>query len=135
MIKGFQVTNQALHEQFRAEFGLGEAEVETLLTLHRRPDRRAPLNVLSKATAFSTGGFTKIADKLSTQELTARSACSEDRRVTYLELTEKGADVAARLTAFAADTNRAHIVDVIGAERATELANTMTELYRANRSG
>lgn len=132
VINGFQTTNRLLHAKFKARFGLSEAEIETLLNLHQHPDHRAPLNELSRATAFSTGGFTKIADKLTTRELTVRSGCTADRRVTYLQLTETGLKLAAELAAFVAETNRAHVIDVLGADRAQALADMMTQLYRAN---
>lgn len=132
IIRGFHFTNRLLQERTRAEFDLSDAEAETLLTLHRRPEHRARLSALSKAAAFSTGGFTKIADKLVARGLTERSGCSEDRRVTYLQLTETGAELAAKLTAFVAESNRNYVIDVLGVERARAIADAMSELYRAN---
>lgn len=132
VIRGFQVTNRLLHARCKARFGLNEAEVETLLTLHRTREQRATLNTLSTAAAFTTGGFTKIADKLVERGLAMRSACEADRRVTYLELTDEGLRTAAELTAFVAEVNRAHIVDVLGRDRAEAVAAAMTELYRAH---
>ncbi|MFA5607397.1 MAG: MarR family winged helix-turn-helix transcriptional regulator [Leucobacter sp.] len=132
IIRGFHFTNRLLQERTRAEFDLSDAEAETLLTLHRRPEHRARLSALSKAAAFSTGGFTKIADKLVARGLAERSGCSEDRRVIYLQLTKIGAELAAKLTTFVAESNRSYVIDVLGVERTRALADAMSDLYRAN---
>lgn len=132
VIRGFQATNRLLHSECKTKFGLSEAEVETLLTLQRTPEGSATLNTLSRAAAFSTGGFTKVADRLTAQGLTERAACAEDRRVTYLQLTEHGATVARELTAFVAAVNRERVIDILGNERALDVAAAMTELFRAN---
>lgn len=134
VIHGFQATNRGLHAQLKARFDLNEAEVETLLSLFRCPDHRSRHNSLAKSAGFSTGGFTKIADKLTDRGLTMRTACAEDRRVSYLELTPAGIPFSAELTTVAAELNRERFIDVLGLERAQLVADAMTELYRANAS-
>lgn len=131
-IRGYQVTSKKLHSSIHEQFDLNEAEAETLLTLHLHPEHRAPLNALSKATAFTTGGFTKIADKLVARDLAVRVACSTDRRVTYLELTDEGIKLASKLATFVAEANRANFIELLGPERAQIVADAMTELYRAH---
>jgi DNA-binding MarR family transcriptional regulator len=132
VISGFTATNRRLHAAIKAAFNLNEAEAETLLNLHRHAERRAPMSTLSRAAAFSTGGFTKIADKLAKRGLAVRVPGTEDRRVTNLELTEAGIELAGELTCLVAEINRAQFIDVLGAERAGLVAEAMTELYRAN---
>lgn len=132
VIHGFQATNRRLHAEMRYDFDLNEAEAETLLELHRQPEHRAKLSFLAKGAGFSTGGFTKIADKLSNRGLAVRVACEEDRRVSYLGLTEGGLEMASALTAAVANANRRHFIDVLGEEQACQVATAMTYLYRAN---
>lgn len=132
VIHGFMATNRGLHANLKARFDLNEAEVETLLSLFRCPDHRSRHNALAKSAGFSTGGFTKIADKVTARGLTKRTACAEDRRVSYLELTPMGVDFAAELTAAAATLNRERFIEVLGLERAQLVAEAMTELYRHN---
>jgi DNA-binding MarR family transcriptional regulator len=133
VISGFQVTNRRLHAAIKSAFNLNEAEAETLLNLHRDPEHRASLSILSRAAMFSTGGFTKIADKLTSRGLTVRVPDTEDRRVTYLKLTEAGVELAAELACLVADINRAQFIEILGPDRAHLVAEAMTELYRANR--
>lgn len=132
VIHGFVATNRGLHAQLKAQFDLNEAEVETLLSLFRCPDHRSRHNLLAKGAGFSTGGFTKIADKLTARGLTERTACAEDRRVTYLALTSEGVTLASELTAVAAQLNRERFINILGLDRAQLVADAMTELYRAH---
>ena len=46
---------------------------------------------LAREAAFSTGGFTKIADRLAKRGLVERAPCADDRRVVYLQLSGSGA--------------------------------------------
>lgn len=132
VITGFQATNQRLHDAIKAAFTLTAAEAETLLNLHRNPESRAPMVTLARAAAFTSGGFTKLADKLTKRGLVARVACEDDRRITYLELTPAGTELAAELAGLVADINRRHFTEVLGPERAGLVARAMTELARAN---
>ncbi|WP_127130980.1 MarR family winged helix-turn-helix transcriptional regulator [Georgenia sp. SYP-B2076] len=133
VIKGFQVTNRRLHSAIKGAVNLNEAEAETLLSLHRKVERRAPLTTLARAASFTSGGYTKIADKLVSRGLAARVACAEDRRVTFLELTPAGTELAAELAHLVADINRSHFIEVLGPDRARLVADAMTELYRTNK--
>ena len=134
VISGFQATSRRQHALFKERFDLTEAEAQTLLNLHRAEERRAPMAKLARAASFSTGGFTKLADKLTRRGLAARAACADDRRGTVLQPTTAGVELAAELARVAADTNREHFIDVLGPERARAVADAMTELYRANRA-
>lgn len=132
VVRGFQATNRRLFANIKNHFDVSEAEVETLLSLYRCPSHRSRHNSLAKGAGLSTGGFTKIADKLTERGLTIRTACIEDRRVSYLELTEAGSALAADLTAAVADLNRQFFIEVLGEERASAVSDAMAALYRAN---
>jgi DNA-binding MarR family transcriptional regulator len=132
VINGFQVTNRRIHEAIQSRFSLTEVEAQLLLILHRQPEQRAPMAKLARATSFSTGGFTKLADKLARRGLVNRAPCAEDRRVTFLEFTEEGRKVADELSRTTARTNQDVFIDVLGPEKARLLAQAMTELFRAN---
>ncbi|MBT2523826.1 MarR family winged helix-turn-helix transcriptional regulator [Arthrobacter sp. ISL-28] len=132
VIEGFQNTNRKLHKAVAAAFSLDPAEAETLLRLVRSADRRKPMAVLAREAAFSTGGVTKIADRLAKRNLAARKPCADDRRVIYLELTDAGAELAEELRCLVSDVVRETYIDVLGAERAAMVAQAMAELREAN---
>lgn len=132
VIHGFDMTNRRIHAPLREEFDLSEAEAQVLLYLYRQPECSAPMAALARAAAFSSGGFTKLADKMIRRGLVCRTAAEGDRRVTLLEFTDAGRELAGRITERTAELTRDHVVAVLGQERAGELARVMTTLYRAN---
>lgn len=134
VIEGFQLTNKNLHKAIAKAFSLDPAEAETLLRLARTPGNRMPMAALARDAAFSTGGFTKIADRLTNRSLVQRNPCADDRRVIYLELTNAGVELAGELRCLVADLVRATYIDVLGPERAELVARAMAELREANRS-
>ncbi|WP_201301218.1 MarR family winged helix-turn-helix transcriptional regulator [Citricoccus sp. K5] len=132
VINGFEVTNRRIHGAINERFSLSEAEVQVLLNLHRQPDFRAPMAQLARAASFSTGGFTKLADKLTQRGFVSRAACPDDRRVTFLEFTPEGRRLADELTGLAARLTREAFIDVLGQDTAEVMAEAMSELVRAN---
>jgi DNA-binding MarR family transcriptional regulator len=135
VIEGFQVTNKKLHRAVADAFSLDPAEAETLLRLTRSPDNRMPMAALAREAAFSTGGFTKIADRLAKRSLVERQPCADDRRVVYLELTGAGAELADELQGLVAGIVQKTYIDVLGADRAAMVAEAMAELREANAHG
>lgn len=132
VIEGFHATNKKVHTEVSSVFALDPAEAETLLRLVRTPGERMPMAKLAREVAFSSGGFTKIADRLARRSLVQRSPCAEDRRVVYLELTAQGKETANELACFAAALVRSAFVDILGEERARLVAEAMSELRDAN---
>ncbi|MBJ2122423.1 winged helix DNA-binding protein [Arthrobacter sp. MSA 4-2] len=133
VIRGFSVTNKKLHVAVAAAFNLDEPETETMLRLGSSPLRRVPMTVLAREAAFSSGGFTKVADRLARRQLVQRSPGANDRRITYLELTPAGEEMAAGLHRLVADVVRSIYVDILGAERAAVVASAMRDLRKAHR--
>jgi DNA-binding MarR family transcriptional regulator len=134
VIHGFALTNKKLHQAIAAAFSLDEPETETMLRLGANPLHRVPMTVLAREAAVSSGGFTKVADRLARRELVKRSPCEDDRRITYLELTTEGEELAEELRCLVADVVRSIYVDVLGAERAAVVAGAMHDLRKAHRA-
>lgn len=128
VIEGFQNTNKRIHDEIFAAFSLFPAEAETLLRLIRTEGERMPMAKLAKEVAFSSGGFTKIADRLASRSLVQRNPCADDRRVVYLELSEHGKHTANELANFTAGVVRSAYIDVLGEDRARLVAEAMAEL-------
>ncbi|PAV28278.1 MarR family transcriptional regulator [Virgibacillus profundi] len=51
---------------------------------------RQTVRQISEAVLINTGSITYVIDKLETKGLLERSACKEDRRVVYIQITESG---------------------------------------------
>ena len=132
VIEGFHVTNAKLHKTIADAFSLDAAESETLLRLTRSPENRMPMAALARETAFSTGGFTKIADRLAKRGLVERNPCVDDRRVVFLTLTDSGSELADKLQLFVAGIVHEIYIDVLGADTAAMVAKALAELRDAN---
>ena len=107
---------RVLGDELEAEIGLPMAEAEVLLRLYRAPSSRLPTTHLARQLLFTSGGFTKLADRLEARALVAREPCETDRRVTYLTLTPQGRTLAQKtLKAHAAGIRR-HVLAHTGAQ-------------------
>ncbi|HET7768113.1 MAG TPA: MarR family transcriptional regulator [Chloroflexota bacterium] len=72
---------------------------------------------LARELLFTSGGFTKLADRLVAAGFVSREPCATDRRVTYLTLTKEGRALAQRaLKAHAAGIRR-RVLAVVGEEK------------------
>ncbi len=73
------------------EFDLTPATFDVLANLRRSGDgARKTAGDLAKSSLLSTGGTTFRLDRLEDRELIRRTTAEDDRRVTYVELTEQG---------------------------------------------
>jgi DNA-binding MarR family transcriptional regulator len=78
------------------EFGLSPPQLFALKTLD--PDNPVPMSVLATALHCDNSNVTGLVDGLESQGLVERRPAEHDRRVRMLVVTERGAEVRARLT-------------------------------------
>ena len=90
VIEGYHVTQERVMSEIGERFALTPGAFDILLRLVRSPDQRMPMTRLAREAALSSGGFTKIADRLAAAGLIRREPCATDRRVTYAVLTDHG---------------------------------------------
>jgi DNA-binding MarR family transcriptional regulator len=93
VVEGFSRAMHALHGEL--DESLTPVGFGVVLRLERTPGHRLPMTQLAREVELTSGGFTKVADRLTAAGLTRRVACESDRRVTWMELTDGGL-VAAR---------------------------------------
>lgn len=90
--------------------GLPGPRFELLLRLARTPGEELTMSELADQLGVTSGGATRLVDKVATDGLVARRACTEDRRVHHVALTDAG---------------RARLGEVLDAHRA-DLARELT---------
>ncbi|GAB3487886.1 MarR family winged helix-turn-helix transcriptional regulator [Nocardiopsis coralliicola] len=100
-----------------------------LIRLQRSPGQRLPMSVLAREVHLSSGGFTKLADRLERKGYLVRESCADDRRVVYAALTESGAALTAEAKRRHAALLREHVVGVVG----TDGLQTLSRLARSIR--
>ncbi|MER7080398.1 DNA-binding transcriptional regulator, MarR family [Saccharopolyspora kobensis] len=132
VIEGYHVTQGKLTAAIAEEFELAPASFDILLRLVRSPEHRMPMTKLAHEAALSSGGFTKVADRMAKAGLIRREPCETDRRVTYAVLTEHGLDIAQRSRKTAAEVLRKHVLAPLGEADSAALAEAMRTLRQAN---
>jgi DNA-binding MarR family transcriptional regulator len=131
VIKGVGLANRRMHEGLRGEFGLNEAEVDTLVNLGAHPAQRDTMTALAASASFTSGGYTKIADRLEQRGLLNRVQAAKDRRVTYLQLTAAGARTAAEVRARIAAYLGEQVLQTLGADTFRTVAHALDRLREA----
>ncbi len=70
--------------------GISLQTLEVLLRIARSADSRVTMSELAGAVSLTTGGVTRLADRLEKDGLVQRVACPSDRRVVHLAVTDEG---------------------------------------------
>jgi DNA-binding MarR family transcriptional regulator len=134
VIEGYHVTSERLAAEIERQFGLSMPSFDILIRLVRSPGNRMRMTMLAKEAALSSGGFTKVADRLTKAGLIHREPSETDRRVTYAVLTDHGLDVATRARAVCADLLRERVLAPLGQQNSANLAQAMRTLRTHNGS-
>ncbi|MFF3512185.1 MarR family winged helix-turn-helix transcriptional regulator [Streptomyces sp. NPDC002573] len=131
--EGFLATHESLASELGERFDLGKGSADVLMRLLIAPERRMPMTRLAHEAGMSSGGFTKLADRLCGADLARRVSCEEDRRVIYLELTTDGQDTARAISLTATRLLRARVLTALGDDGFRALTEAMQALRDANR--
>ncbi|MFC1412061.1 MarR family winged helix-turn-helix transcriptional regulator [Streptacidiphilus sp. N1-12] len=105
---------------------------EVLLRLLRTPGGRLTMTRLAHEVALTSGGFTKLADRMVGAGLIERQASLEDRRVSHAVLTAEGRRIAEEAQQLHVAALREHFLGPLGEQRAGQLAALMRVLRDAN---
>jgi DNA-binding MarR family transcriptional regulator len=87
-----------LDRDLQASDGIPLQTYEVLLRVGRSPEGVVSMSELADAVALTTGGVTRLADRLERDGLVRRLACPTDRRVVHLTLTDTGRALLERAT-------------------------------------
>ena len=77
--------------------GVAISTFEVLIRLLRSPGHQLRLTDLGRQLAITTGGVTRLIDRLEAQDLVERVRTTGDRRAVYARLTDKGRATAIRV--------------------------------------
>lgn len=95
---------------------------EVLIRLQRTPGHQLPMSRLAREVSLSTGGFTKLADRLEKEGYLERHNCASDRRVVYATLTEKGLEFIGAARIRHVERLREHVLTPLGDGGVRQLA-------------
>lgn len=132
VIEGYLATHQRLMGEIEERFDLAPAQFDILVRLVRTPRHRMPMTKLAGEAALSSGGFTKVADRLCAGGLIRREPSDTDRRVIHAVLTDRGRQLAEQARDACAEILSRRVLDPLGPETATALAEAMRVLRETN---
>lgn len=89
-LRGHTVIMRVLERELQAAHALSLAEYDVLLHLHNAPHARLRMGELAEAVLFSTGGVSRLLDRMERAGSVARERTASDRRGVYAVLTAAG---------------------------------------------
>lgn len=128
VVEGFTATTHRLRADLDGELDIPFGWLDVLLRLLRTPGGRLGMSALAAHTAITTGGFTRMADRMTEAGLVRREPCESDRRVVWITLTPAGLSLAQRARVVHAQHLRERVLDVLAPGEAAALAGTMRRL-------
>jgi DNA-binding MarR family transcriptional regulator len=117
-----------LVRDLEVEAGLPGHWFEVLLRIGRTPGQAVPMTQLAEMVSFSSGGFTKLADRMERAGLLRREPCPTDRRSTLATLTTEGRQALDRALAVHVPGLQRHFVDYLDADQQAELEQILRSL-------
>ena len=106
--------------------GVSHAEFEVLLRVARAPGGRVSMGALAEQVALTSGGITRLVDRMTAAGLLRRVPCPTDRRVAFAALTADGE----RTLQQALEVHVANLNQVFAAFSAADLRRLDTLLDR-----
>ena len=89
---------RTLGGSLESECGLPLAWYEVLVRIVRSPEGRLTMSEVADKTVYTSGGTTRLVDRIEEAGLLQRAKCPNDRRTVYVEITEAGAAALAGAT-------------------------------------
>jgi DNA-binding MarR family transcriptional regulator len=131
IVDGVASTQRQLLKRIE-ESGVPAQWFAVLHLLLRVPEHRMPMSLLARDLSMTSGGFTKLADRMASEDLIDRRGSSGDRRVVYAALTDRGRQVARRADREYREALQAQVLDVLSLSDLETLSEFMGALRRAH---
>jgi DNA-binding MarR family transcriptional regulator len=90
IVRAHRRLTDSLGRELEQGVGIPLVFFDVLIHVGGAPDRRLTMSRLSADVALTTGGVTRLVDRMVEAGLVAREACPSDRRSIYVVLTPQG---------------------------------------------
>jgi DNA-binding MarR family transcriptional regulator len=119
---------RVLSAELEAECGLPLTWFDVLLRLGRSPDGRLTMSTLAAQVSLTTGGITRLVDRVAEAGLVERQNCSSDRRSVHVALTEAGTRKLETATRAHLDGLERHLFEPLDGDERAALAGALGKL-------
>jgi DNA-binding MarR family transcriptional regulator len=108
--------------------GLSLLSFEVLIRLMRSPEGRLTMSAVADQTVHTSGGTTRLIDRMEAAGLVRRVACPNDRRTTYVEMTQVGAETLEAAMAAHLEHLDEHLTSQLTEEERSVMISALTKL-------
>jgi DNA-binding MarR family transcriptional regulator len=117
-----------LDQELQASDGISLQTYEVLLRVSRAPGGFITMSELAEAVSLTTGGITRLADRLEADGLVERRSCPTDRRKVHLSLTPEGARVLAAAIEHHLESLEGHVASRVSTDDLSVLHRVLDTL-------
>lgn len=128
LIEAHTRLTRLLDGELQRSDGISLQTFEVLLRIAREPGGHITMTALADAVALTTGGITRLADRLEADGLVERVSCPTDRRKVHLRLTARGASVLEEATEHHLQSLDRHVTSRIAAADLAVLHRVLDDL-------
>jgi MarR family 2-MHQ and catechol resistance regulon transcriptional repressor len=133
VVRTHRLLADRLGRELEEAVGIPLVFFDVLIHVGGAPDGRLTMSRLSADVALTTGGVTRLVDRMVDAGLVARQNCPDDRRSIHVVLTPAGQDVMGRAIAAHAESIERHLFAPLGAGDRAALAAALTKVLEAER--
>ncbi len=126
-------TTELLAKELRDEQDLPLAWYDVLVQLHEADGYRLRMQELADRVLLSKSGLTRLIDRMERAGLVSRTACPDDRRGTFAELTPHGLDTLRRSAPTHLRGVREHFASLVDDDEAELLERVLARIATAAR--
>jgi DNA-binding MarR family transcriptional regulator len=101
---------------------------EVLVRIVRSPEGRLTMSEVANQTVYTSGGTTRLIDRIEEAGLVRRASCPSDRRTTFVELTEEGAAALHAATADHLEHIDTHLTGGLSTDERSVMITALTRL-------
>jgi DNA-binding MarR family transcriptional regulator len=123
-----------LESEMEGSVGISLSQYDVLLRLSEAPGRRMRMTDLADAILYTTGGLTRLFERMVSAGIVRRVPSDEDRRVVYAEMTDEGSAVLRAASKAHVDGVRRHFGAHLSDEDVVRVGSFLARLEHAAQS-
>jgi len=133
VVRTHRLLSEQLGRELEAAVGIAPVFFDVLIHVGAAPEGRLTMSRLSADVALTTGGVTRLVDRMVDAGLVERVNCPKDRRSIHVVLTAHGQAVMGRAIEAHAQSIDRHLVAPLDDDDRATLAAVLTKVLEAHR--